>query len=62
MDRNKIDSLTLHELVELKNIVNEIVLRTHIVGRPDDRWQNFNQLLNIINRTIEERIYNEYIK
>lgn len=61
MKLEKLDGLTLKELVELKNCVNEIVLRTHITGSPTTRWNEYNLFLSTINKKIEDLIYNEYI-
>ena len=61
MKLEKLHNLTLSELIELKNCVNEIVLRTHITGTPTTRWNEYNAFLTAINKKIEDLIYNEYI-
>ena len=61
MNVEKIKSMSLKELSELKAWVNEIVLRSHITGTPNQRWKDFNELLMVINKTIEDNIYHEYI-
>lgn len=61
MKLEKLNDLSLKELIELKNCVNEIVLRTHVTGTPNPKWREFNEFLTAINKRIENIIYNEYI-
>ena len=60
INRNKIESLTFTELVELKNVVNEVVLRNNIQIPPSAKFIQFNNLLASINSEIEKRVINEY--
>lgn len=61
MNKEKLESKSFKELIELKEVLNEIVLRTHIVsGNPTHRWRQLNELLSCINKMIEDKIYNEY--
>lgn len=57
----KIKTLPLDEIVKIKEMVNEIVLRTHITGNPSPKWKDFNEFLMLINKIIEDRIYDEFI-
>ena len=60
MNKEKLKSLSFEKLLQLKECVNEIVLRTHITGNPTPRWQKFNDLLLEINKIIENTVYHEY--
>lgn len=62
MNKEKLNNLKLKELIELKNCVNEIVLRTHITGTPSVRWKDFNDLLMSINKKIEDIVYHEFFE
>ena len=62
MKLEKLEKLSFQELLELKSCVNEILLRTHIAGTPTARWRDFNELLSVINKKIEDFVYDEYIK
>lgn len=60
--KTELQDKSLQELIELKNCVNEIVLRTHIQGLPSPKWMEYNNLLMLINDTIEDVIYKTYIQ
>lgn len=57
-----LETYTLSDLIELKNCVNDIVLRTHIQGTPSMKWKEFNNFLLLLNDSIETLIYERYIK
>lgn len=57
----KIDSMSLPQLIEIRRELNEIVFRTKAVsGSVTERWLSFNKLLGVINKTIEKRIQDEF--
>lgn len=60
INKNKIESLSFTELIELKNIVNEVVLRNNIQIPPSAKFVHFNNLLSVINGEIEKRVIDEY--